>query len=104
VEESLFRIAKSFQGEQATTATIASNERMNVRRLEGDIARLEENLTHERNVIADRDCRIAKLEGELASVREDFYNVTGSWSFKIGRAVTAIPRGLFHTLRHLRSR
>ena len=104
VEESLFRIAKSFQGEQATTATIASNERMNVRRLEGNVARLEEDLKRERDTVAKRDRRIAILEAELASAREDFHNVTNSWSFKIGRAITAVPRGVLHVIRHRRPR
>lgn len=104
VEEGLFRIAKSFQGEQATTATIASNERMNVRRLEGNVARLEEDLKRERDTVAERDRRIAILEAELASAREDFHNVTNSWSFKIGRAITAVPRGVLHVIRHRRPR
>ena len=85
--EALFRLASALRSELTTAQTDASAGRMR-------IGELEERSARDRRIITDQEGQIVRLTRELDETRQDFFNVTNSRSFAIGRALTKVPRAV----------
>ena len=111
--ESLFALSRMYKTDFENAETAASFERVRRRRVEEQLEQAtEENASMEEAIAATeaelseahaecgkRDKRIQKLETDFAELRHAFDCVTGSLSFKIGRAVTFVPRAVVGLLR-----
>ena len=110
-DESLYRLFRICREDFENVEVFASRERVQRMELEGQLARaaverarMAATEAELRDDIAARDKRIAELEAELADTRHDFACVTGSTSFKLGRAATFVPRAVVRLARRRRKR
>lgn len=98
-EESLFRLASSCAADWTCAETSASHARVRCAQLKDELQRKEHEIDEQaevieklRETIEERDERIAAAEEKYVELRHAFDCVTSSKSFKLGRAITFLPR------------
>ena len=103
-EETLFRIAKSYRDEHGGAETAASHARMRIEELEETARRSEAALAESREALMSSDDVIKEQRQRIEELESVLESVTGSASFKAGRAITFLPRharDLAYTAKHL---
>lgn len=102
-EEALFGMMTFYRTESSDVHTCASHLRMRNHRLEHEVLELNDKVHLLCNDLDDRNREIDKIlareqaaveqrDREIDMLRDDFYNVVNSSSFKLGRSLTSVPR------------